>query len=83
MFPAAGPVLSVLGLAGARPGPRGAHCCLEILHNNSPEFWRLFVEGKAKERRENTSNPDLIAYRGSPNPTQTKCLWFLLPESLR
>lgn len=63
-FPYCLPCLSALGLARARQGPRGAHCCLEIAGNNSPEFGRLFMKEKAKERREKTSNQTSLPVTG-------------------
>lgn len=40
---------------------------MEIVCNNSLEFWRLFVEEKAKEGRAKTSKADLIVCRwGGP-----------------
>lgn len=42
---------------------------MEIVCNNSLEFWRLFVEEKAKEGRAKTSKADLIVCRGGgPKP---------------
>lgn len=57
-------LLQVLAWFRARQGPRGAHLGLEIVCNNSPEFWRLFVEEKAREGRAKTSKADLIGCRG-------------------
>lgn len=44
---------------------------MEIVCNNSPEFWSLFVEKKAREGRAKTSKADLIVcwgWRGGPEP---------------
>lgn len=47
-----------LGLARARQGPRGTHCCSEILCSNSPERVGLFVVEKAKEKRQRRKGED-------------------------